>query len=228
MASVIIKDLRKSYELGITKVEALKGINLTIDEGEFMTVAGASGSGKSTLLNMIGCIDRPTSGEIYIGDKNITSLKEKELDEIRLYTIGFIFQSFNLIPVLTLYENVELPLAITKGISKAEKKERVEYFLEAVGLKEQMYRKPAELSGGQRQRVAVARALVTHPKIVLADEPTANLDSENGIEIIELMHEICLKEKTTFIFSTHDPKVMNRAHRICTIEDGIIKKEECH
>lgn len=132
----MIKDLKKSYELGNTKVEALKGINLTIQEGEFMTVAGASGSGKSTLLNMIGCIDRPTSGDIYIGDQCITLLKEKELDDIRLYTIGFIFQSFNLIPVLSIYENAELPLTITKGISKFEKRDRVEYFLEAVGLKE--------------------------------------------------------------------------------------------
>ena len=134
MELVVIKDLKKSYELGNTKVEALKGINLTIQEGEFMTVAGASGSGKSTLLNMIGCIDRPTSGDIYIGDQCITLLKEKELDDIRLYTIGFIFQSFNLIPVLSIYENAELPLTITKGISKFEKRDRVEYFLEAVGL----------------------------------------------------------------------------------------------
>ena len=228
MELVVIKDLKKSYELGNTKVEALKGINLTIQEGEFMTVAGASGSGKSTLLNMIGCIDRPTSGDIYIGDQCITLLKEKELDDIRLYTIGFIFQCFNLIPVLSIYENAELPLTITKGISKFEKRDRVEYFLEAVGLKEQMHRKPAELSGGQRQRVAVARALVTKPQIVLADEPTANLDSKNGIEIIELMHNICTKEKTTFIFSTHDPKVMDRASRVCTIKDGMIVEEVYH
>jgi putative ABC transport system ATP-binding protein len=216
----------KNYEMGKTVVNALRGIDLIISEGEFVTVAGASGSGKSTLLNLIGCLDKPTSGEIWVGDTKVTELGEKELNKFRLYTVGFIFQSFNLIPVLNISENVELPLLIMKDIKKEERAERVNYFLKAVGLSSEMKRKPSELSGGQRQRVAVARALVTKPRVVLADEPTANLDSKTGIEIIELMHEISRREGTTFVFSTHDPKVMQRADRIFTMEDGLIKGEE--
>ena len=216
----------KNYEMGKTVVNALRGIDLIISEGEFVTVAGASGSGKSTLFNLIGCLDKPTSGEIWVGDTKVTELGEKELNKFRLYTVGFIFQSFNLIPVLNISENVELPLLIMKDIKKEERAERVNYFLKAVGLSSEMKRKPSELSGGQRQRVAVARALVTKPRVVLADEPTANLDSKTGIEIIELMHEISRREGTTFVFSTHDPKVMQRADRIFTMEDGLIKGEE--
>ncbi len=226
MASINIMKVTKNYEMGKTVVNALRGIDLIISEGEFVTVAGASGSGKSTLLNLIGCLDKPTSGEIWVGDTKVTELGEKELNKFRLYTVGFIFQSFNLIPVLNISENVELPLLIMKDIKKEERAERVNYFLKAVGLSSEMKRKPSELSGGQRQRVAVARALVTKPRVVLADEPTANLDSKTGIEIIELMHEISRREGTTFVFSTHDPKVMQRADRIFTMEDGLIKGEE--
>ncbi len=226
MASVSIRQVVKNYDLGKTVVNALRGINLEISEGEFVTFAGASGSGKSTLLNLIGCIDSPTSGDIWVGDVKVTGLSERELNKLRLYTIGFIFQSFNLIPVLNIYENVELPLLIMKNVTKEERAERVNYFLNAVGLSSQIKRKPSELSGGQRQRVAVARALVTKPRVVLADEPTANLDSKTGIEIIEMMHEISRNEKTTFIFSTHDTKVMQRADRIFSMEDGLIKVEE--
>ena len=226
MSIVKIEQVTKSYELGKTSVQALRGVNLEIEAGEFVTFAGTSGSGKSTLLNMIGCLDRPTSGNIYIDDLPVSSLDEKALNETRLRKIGFIFQSFNLVPVLNLYENVELPLLIMKEVSAAERKERVHHFLKAVGLAEQMHKKPSELSGGQRQRVAVARALVTKPLIVLADEPTANLDSKTGLEIIDLMHEICVRENTTFIFSTHDPKVMQRTDRVFHLIDGCIEKED--
>lgn len=226
MATVTIKKVKKDYTLGKTKVHALKGVDLTIEAGEFVTVAGASGSGKSTLLNLIGCLDHPSSGEIWIGNQLVNQLSGKALDRLRLHTIGFIFQSFNLIPVLNVFENIQLPLMIMKNISPKERKERTEYFIEAVGLKKFQKHKPAELSGGQRQRVAIARALVTKPQIVLADEPTANLDSKTGVDIIELMKEICEKESTTFIFSTHDPKVMNAANKIYYIEDGLINQED--
>jgi putative ABC transport system ATP-binding protein len=226
MSIVKIEQVTKSYELGKTSVQALRGVNLEIEAGEFVTFAGTSGSGKSTLLNLIGCLDRPTSGSIYIDNSPVSSLDEKSLNETRLRKIGFIFQSFNLVPVLNLYENVELPLLIMKEVSAAERKERVHHFLKAVGLAEQMHKKPSELSGGQRQRVAVARALVTKPRIVLADEPTANLDSKTGLEIIDLMHEICVRENTTFIFSTHDPKVMQRTDRVFHLIDGCIEKED--
>ncbi|WP_139488200.1 ABC transporter ATP-binding protein [Brevibacillus dissolubilis] len=226
MATVAIKEVTKEYVLDKTKVQALRGVSLQVEEGEFVTIAGSSGSGKSTLLNLIGCLDHPTSGQIFIGDTQVHTMTEKQLDSLRLNTIGFIFQSFNLIPVLNVYENIELPLLAMKGVSAEERRSRVNYFMEAVGLKALAKHKPSELSGGQRQRVAIARALATKPKLVLADEPTANLDSKTGIEIIELMHEISRREKTTFIFSTHDPKVMQRADRIFYLQDGVINKEE--
>lgn len=220
-----IKHVTKSYNLGKTIVPALRGIDLHIGQGEFVTIAGSSGSGKSTLLQLIGCLDYPTSGEVWIRDTKVSDLREKELNRIRLYTIGFIFQSFNLIPVLNVYENVELPLLIMKEVSPAERKERVNYFIQEVGLSGQAKHKPSELSGGQRQRVAIARALVTKPKLVLADEPTANLDFKTGMEIIDLMQEINQREQTTFIFSTHDPKVMQKASRIYHLQDGLIESE---
>lgn len=219
---VSIKDVRKNFQMGKVTVEALKGVTLGIDQGEFLAIGGASGSGKSTLLNLIGCLDTVTSGEIEVNGKSLLKLKEKEKDKFRVKTIGFVFQTFNLIPVLNVYENVELPLLICKDVSLEERRKRVEHFIEAVGLYSYMKHKPAELSGGQRQRVAVARALVTHPMIVLADEPTANLDSKTGIEIIELMHDISRKENTTFIFSTHDNKIMERADRVVYVNDGVI------
>lgn len=219
---VSIKDVRKNFQMGKVTVEALKGVTLGIDQGEFLAIGGASGSGKSTLLNLIGCLDTVTSGEIEVNGKSLLKLKEKEKDKFRVKTIGFVFQTFNLIPVLNVYENVELPLLICKDVSLEERRKRVEHFIEAVGLYSYMKHKPAELSGGQRQRVAVARALVTHPMIVLADEPTANLDSKTGIEIIELMHDISRKGNTTFIFSTHDNKIMERADRVVYVKDGVI------
>lgn len=223
---VKVQNVHKDYNLGKTIVPALRGVNLSIKEGEFISVAGASGSGKSTLLNLIGCLDKPSSGDVWVGGEQVNSLTDRQLNDVRLKTIGFIFQSFNLISVLSVGENVELPLLIRKDISIQERKERVAKFIDAVGLADQAGKKPAELSGGQRQRVAVARALVTHPKLVLADEPTANLDSKTGIEIIDLMQKINDKYQTTFIFSTHDPKVMQRASVIYHMEDGQIRSDQ--
>lgn len=225
MAIVDLQRVTKDYALGQTKVHALRGIDLRIKEGEFISIAGASGSGKSTLLNLIGGLDSPTSGVIKINGIPINNLREAALNRLRSQTIGFIFQSFNLIPVLNVYENIELPLLINKEVSPQERKERINHFIAAVGLSGQVKQKPYELSGGQQQRVAVARALVTKPRIVLADEPTANLDSKTGLEIIDLMHNINRSEGTTFIFSTHDPKIMQQAHRVIYLEDGLIKPD---
>lgn len=225
MASIRLIELEKEYDLGRTKVRALQGVSISIDKGEFVAIAGPSGSGKSTLLNLIGCLDYPTSGEVWIGDMPVSSLSESRLNKIRLRTIGFIFQSFNLLPVLNVYENIELPLLIHPDVSSAGRKKRVEALIDAVGLSPQKKQKPAELSGGQRQRVAVARALVTKPAIVLADEPTANLDSRTGIEIIDLMHAINKRDATSFVFSTHDPKIIQRADKVYHLQDGRLMGE---
>ena len=224
MSAVSLQGVKKEYHLGQTVVHALRGIDLTIEWGDFTVLAGPSGSGKSTLLNIIGCLDLPTAGAVKLGDMVVSELSEAELNKIRLHHLGFIFQSFNLMPVLNVYENIELPLLIRKDISPKERRERVNYFIEKVGLTGQVKQKPMELSGGQQQRVAVARALVTRPKIVLADEPTANLDSKTGVEIIDLMHEINRVDGTTFVFSSHDYKIINRASRVFYLEDGC-KKE---
>ena len=224
--AVQIKNVTKTYQLEKTTFQALKGINLTIPHGDFTAIAGCSGSGKSTLLNLIGCLDKPTTGEIYLKGKKVDELNERALDHVRLHTIGFIFQTFNLIPVLNIYENIELPLLIRKDMTTGEKRDKVEYFMECVGLADKRNHKPSELSGGQRQRIAVARALVTSPEIVLADEPTANLDSATGIEIIELMAGINEKQHTTFIFSTHDSKVLKYTRHTTWLEDGLIKSQE--
>lgn len=225
MHAVSVKTVRKEYHLGKTIVHALKGIDLTIQPGDFAVLAGPSGSGKSTLLNIIGCLDYPTAGEVWLEDMPVSNFSERQLNKIRLHHLGFIFQSFNLVQVLNVYENIELPLLIRKDIPPKERRERVNYFIERVGLAEHIGHKPFELSGGQQQRVAVARALVTRPKVVLADEPTANLDSATGIEIIDLMHQINRTDGTTFIFSSHDSKIVNRASRVFYLEDGL-KKEE--
>lgn len=201
-------------------VRALRGIDLTISEGEFTTIAGPSGCGKSTLLNLIGCMDVATSGTVSIEGKVTNALSDKEQTTLRLNTLGFIFQSFNLVPVLSVYQNVELPLLLQGGLSAGERSKRISELLEQVGLTNKAKNRSHELSGGQRQRVAIARALVTQPKIVLADEPTANLDSETGKNIIELMRTLNSKQKTTFIFSSHDPKVIEHARRIVRLQDG--------
>jgi putative ABC transport system ATP-binding protein len=222
---VQIKDVDKEYPLGNTVVHALRGVSLDIERGEFATVAGPSGSGKTTLLNLIGCIDVPTTGQVLIDGQSTSELSDNELTDLRLHTLGFIFQSFNLIDVLDLYQNVEFPLLLLGDIDEAEREERVKTMVDEVGLTPQLRQRPNELSGGQRQRVAIARALVTHPKIVLADEPTANLDSETGRNIIDLMREINETADTTFIFSSHDPKIIERAGRVIELVDGQIAGE---
>lgn len=222
MNIIEIKGLTKEYALGTTIVPALRGVDLTVTEGDFMSVVGPSGSGKTTLLNIIGCIDSATKGSVQVGGREVTTLNDKEITDIRLHKIGFIFQTFNLIPVLNVLENVEFPLLLMKKLSAGEIRKRAEKLVDEVGLKELVEHKPAELSGGQRQRVAIARALVTNPDIVLADEPTANLDSETGAQILELMKEMNQIEKTTFIFSTHDPNVLKYAHNIIKIKDGLL------
>jgi putative ABC transport system ATP-binding protein len=212
--------ITKTYDLGKARVHALRGIDLAVEQGEFLALAGPSGSGKSTLLHILGCLDRPTAGTVRIGGAEVAGLPDAALNRIRLTTIGFVFQSFNLIPVLDVYENVELPLLIRKDIGAQERRRRVERFVEEVGLAAQRRQRPSELSGGQRQRVAVARALAGGPRIVLADEPTANLDSETGLGIVDLMHRISRKDGTTFLFSTHDPRIIERAGRVVRLADG--------
>lgn len=226
MSVVELRDVKKYYMLGQTRVDALRGVSLTIEKGEFLAIAGPSGSGKSTMLNMFGCIDLPSEGKVLIDGTEIDTLKDKELTRYRRTKIGFIFQSFNLIPVLNVYENIEFPLLLNRGLSKKDREKIVMKFVEEVGLSDRLKNKANELSGGQRQRVAIARALVTNPLIILADEPTANLDSATGMKIVELMRSINEIEKTTFIFSTHDAHIMKQARRIVRVLDGRIVEAE--
>jgi putative ABC transport system ATP-binding protein len=212
--------VRKDYRLGATDVPALRGVSLAVEPGEFLAIAGPSGSGKSTLLNLIGCLDHPTSGRVLVGGTDVASLGDDALSDLRSRAIGFIFQTFNLIPVLSALENVEFPLLFRSGESRT--RVRAEAALESVGLAGLGRHRPDELSGGQRQRVAVARALVTQPAIVLADEPTANLDSATGEAILDLMVDINRRQGTTFVFSTHDPRVMGHANRVVRLADGLI------
>lgn len=217
-----LTNVRKEYLLGETRVEALRDVSLTVDKGEFLAIAGPSGSGKSTILNMIGCIDTPTSGTISINGREVSRLSDRELTRYRRMTVSFIFQSFNLIPVLNVYENIELPLLLQHNKNPQDRRKRVMKLIEEVGLADRIKNRASELSGGQRQRVAIARALASNPLLVLADEPTANLDSATGSKILDLMRTINEHEGTTFIFSTHDMHIMERARRIVTIHDGCI------
>jgi putative ABC transport system ATP-binding protein len=219
-AIVSVRDAVKNYKLGEVEVPALRGVTLDVAAGDFLSIAGPSGSGKTTLLNLIGCVDTPTSGTVEVAGKDTRKLSERELTDLRLRTIGFIFQSFNLVAVLTVFQNIELPLLLQRELSGPQRAERVMGLLEKVGLREYANHRPSELSGGQRQRVAIARALVTRPQLVLADEPTANLDSVTGQNILDLMKELNRTEKTTFIFSTHDQKVMAHANAIVRLADG--------
>ncbi|MDR2194407.1 MAG: ABC transporter ATP-binding protein [Treponema sp.] len=224
---ITLKDICKTYPMGMVTVDALKGINLEIDKGAFIAVAGASGSGKTTLMNIIGLIDTPTSGALLINGKETSALSRQEIVRMRQESIGFIFQSFNLLPVLDVFENVELPLLLRKDAgSKPERREWVESLLGEVGLADRMRHTPAELSGGQQQRVAIARALVNHPQIIIADEPTANLDSENGQRVLELLQKVQKDEGTTLIISTHDPDIWKIAQTIVHLRDGVIASEE--
>ena len=222
---VELMGLTKDYALDQTTVHALRGIDLRIEPGAFLSIVGPSGSGKTTLLNIIGCVDQATSGQAYVAGADISHLDDRSLTALRLYHIGFIFQTFNLIPVLNALENVEFPLLLMRRQSDRAIREKAMSLLEAVGLKDFSHHRPAELSGGQRQRVAIARALVTEPALVLADEPTANLDSVTGSSILELMRSMNERQGTTFIFSTHDAHVLRYAQSIVHIRDGLLVEE---
>ena len=224
MSLISLRAVRKTYHLGVTEVHALKGIDLDIEQGEFTAVWGPSGSGKSSLLNLIGMLDAPSSGQVLLDDKPINDLSDDQRAEMRNAKIGFVFQNFNLVPVLSAQENVALPLQI-RGMAAAEAEQKAAAALAEVGLAEHAQRRPDLLSGGQRQRVAIARALVTQPEIVIADEPTANLDAENSRLVIELMRDMNQRHKVTFLFSTHDQRVIDRAHRVITLVDGRISDD---
>jgi putative ABC transport system ATP-binding protein len=214
--------VKKSYKLGETLVPALRGINLEIHAGEFTSVIGASGSGKSTLLNLVGCLDQPTEGSIKISGLEVTKMNEIQQCDLRNEKIGFIFQSFNLVPVLNVWENVELPLLVKAKLPNEERQKRVSEVIAAVGLETFRHHRPDQLSGGQRQRVAIARALVTKPSLVLADEPTANLDSKTAHMILDLMADLNKTQNVTFLFCSHDEKLIGRAGRIVRIQDGVV------
>ena len=224
VTAVRLRDAAKTYQVGAVEVPALRGISIDIPYHRFSMVIGASGSGKSTLLNLIGCIDAPTRGTVEVCGEAVGALDDDGLADFRAKNIGFIFQTFSLIPVLSAYENVEYPLALV-GTPEAERRRRTAQLLEAVGLAEHAHRRPNELSGGQRQRVAIARALVKAPQVVLADEPTANLDSATGQAIIELMRRVQAESRTTFVFATHDPQLMSQADEIFVIRDGTLVEQ---
>lgn len=218
-------NLIKIYQQGDIEVKALNDVSINFQQGEFTAIVGPSGSGKTTFLNSIGGLDTPTSGKVVINDTDITNLKSNELIDFRLRNIGFVFQAYNLIPVLTAKENVEF-IMLMQGDSATDRKSRAEELLSAVGLSDQINRRPGQLSGGQQQRVAVARALASKPKFVLADEPTANLDSTSTSNLLDIMHRLNKEENMTFIFSTHDQRVIDRAKRIITLEDGKILSDK--
>ncbi|HBE04373.1 MAG TPA: lipoprotein-releasing system ATP-binding protein LolD [Spirochaetia bacterium] len=221
-ALIEIENVKKTYYLGKIAVPALRGINLSIEKGELLSIIGPSGSGKTTLMNIIGLIDKSTDGTVRIAGEDIGQMPDQVLTDLRLNKLGFIFQTFNLVPVLNALENVEFPLQLQRSAGKKNAAGKAAQLLEQVGLKDYMLHRPAELSGGQRQRVAIARALITDPDIVLADEPTANLDSVTGKSILELMKEMNRSLGTTFIFSTHNRDVLEYARRIVTLKDGLL------
>jgi putative ABC transport system ATP-binding protein len=214
-------DATRDFRIGEVETHALRGVNLSVESGEFTALVGPSGSGKTTLLQLIGLLDQPTSGRVLINGKDATGLSRDKRADLRRGEIGFIFQFFALIPTLSAYENVEMPLLLT-GIGSAERRSRVTELLEAVGLVDRAHHRPDQLSGGQQQRVAVARALAIRPSVVLADEPTANLDTDNGRQIMEIMQRLNQETGTTFIFATHDPRVIKFARRVVTLRDGMI------
>jgi putative ABC transport system ATP-binding protein len=225
MALVELDNVVKDYSLGRATIHALRNVSMAVEAGEFTCIVGPSGCGKTTMLNMIGCIDRPSSGTISFGGRVTSSLGNDQEAELRLAGIGFIFQSFNLVPVLTIAENIEIPMMLARR-PKAERRARAAALIDLVGLSEYSSHKPDELSGGQRQRVAIARALANRPRLIIADEPTANLDGATGRSILDAMKELNRKEGVTFLFSTHDPRVMEYARRIVRLSDGEITGEE--
>lgn len=225
MNVVETKNLEKIYSDADLEVRAVDGVSFNVKEGEFTAVVGPSGSGKTTLLNIIGGLDAPNHGSVKVASQELTEMSKSELIDFRLHNIGFVFQSYNLIPVLTAYENIEFVMLLQNRNSK-ERKKRVEELLEAVGIAEKSNKRPSQLSGGQQQRVAVARALAPKPKFILADEPTANLDSKSTAKLLDIMEQLNLKEGITFLFSTHDQRVIDRARRVVTLTDGKITEDK--
>lgn len=225
MSVIEIKNITKTYNENTVPVHAVRGIDLNIEEGEFSAIIGPSGSGKTTFLNMIGGLDVPTTGSVKIDNKDISGLSSKQLINFRLNHIGFVFQAYNLIPVLTAAENVAFIMEL-KGVSKSERMQRAKELLEQVGIGDKFNRRPKELSGGEQQRVAVARALASKPKFILADEPTANLDSKSTGDLLDMMADLNKKLNITFLFATHDQRVMDRARRIITLTDGKISSDK--
>jgi putative ABC transport system ATP-binding protein len=216
-----VTNATRVFKIGEVETKALRGVNLSIENGEFTALVGPSGSGKTTLLQLIGLLDQPTSGTVIINGQDATHLNRNQRADLRKNAIGFVFQFFALIPTLTAYENVEMPLLLN-GTKPAERKKRVNEMLEAVGLSDRAHHRPDQLSGGQQQRVAVARALATDPKLILADEPTANLDTENGKQVMDIMQRLNKETGVTFVFATHDPRVIKYAKRVVTLRDGLI------
>jgi putative ABC transport system ATP-binding protein len=219
MAIIEVENVTRVYRIGEVETRALNGVTLRIEEGEFTTLVGPSGSGKTTLLQLMGCLDKPNSGTVKVNGQDVTQFKANKRAEIRREMIGFIFQFFALVPVLSAYENVELPLLLNNAGAQ-ERKERVEFLLEAVGLADRMKHRPDQMSGGEQQRVAIARALATNPVVVLADEPTANLDTANGTQAMDIMQKLNEETGTAFVFATHDPRVMAYARRVIEMRDG--------
>ena len=224
MEVVKIDNVTRIYKVGKVETQALRGVSLSMESGEFSALIGPSGSGKTTLLQMIGCLDQPTSGQVFINNKNVSTLNRNQRADMRRGTIGFIFQFFALIPTLTAYENIEMPLLLNKHTPK-ERKERVHELLEAVGLSEYANNRPDQMSGGQQQRVAIARALAPKPSLILADEPTANLDSVNGQQVMETMQRLNRETGVTFVFATHDARAIKFARRVVTLRDGLIAED---
>ena len=223
MSVIELQDVTRVYRIGEVETRALRGVTLTVEEGEFTAIVGPSGSGKTTLLQLLGCLDKPTNGTVRVKGQDVTKLNANQRADLRKGTIGFVFQFFALIPGLTAYENVELPLLLM-GKSGKERKERVTELLAAVGLSDRAHHRPDQMSGGEQQRVAIARALATHPVLVLADEPTANLDTETGRQVMEIMQRLNEETGTTFLFATHDPRVIPFARRVVTLRDGKVSE----
>ena len=221
MLAIELENVVKIYKIGEVETRALDGVSLRVDQGEFTTLVGPSGSGKTTMLQLMGCLDRPNSGTVIINDQDVTRLSKNQRADLRRERIGFIFQFFALVPVLTAYENVELPLLLN-GVKPGERKQRVLGLLDSVGLAPRAKHRPDQLSGGEQQRVAIARALAPQPLLVLADEPTANLDTENGAQAMEIMQRLNQETGTAFVFATHDPRVVSYARRVVKLQDGRI------
>ena len=227
MSVIELQDVTRFYKIGEVETRALRGVTLTVEEGEFTAIVGPSGSGKTTMLQLLGCLDKPTSGTVRVKGQDVTQLNANQRADLRKGTIGFVFQFFALIPGLTAYENIELPLLLT-GEKANVRRERVNELLKAVGLSERARHRPDQMSGGEQQRVAIARALATPPLLVLADEPTANLDTENGRQVMEIMQRLNAETGTTFVFATHDPRVIPFARRVVTLRDGQVSDNSKH